>query len=509
MPIVTQYKWDGGHADDIRTPSIDECESSVGFDILSNPYKLVPFPDSVAETHGSGTIADIQTADVDVTAIGSDYKPIAIGENLDVSADLTFYKKYTSDISSVWAKIDTVAGSYTLVKRSLVFYKGEAYAVGLNGTSYRLFKLASDGFTLSTIGTVTTTTGNFIRPFVHPLDNILYMVIGTTISTYDGTTFATNTSILPSGMNPSSITDYGQYLAIAMYPKSGNGSSIVYLWGRDTTINTLQGVINFGEGIILVLENLDNMLFAVTQTQGNFSRTLRNKVVIKQYAGGAVNVLKTLTVTSGSVITKKTVQTSKVKNDNKIYFCLNNDDAVYIIAKNKSGRYIVTKERYYQNGTVNTPGTFSDVEPNVIISMIGDTLWVSMQVTGSYTWSQYRSKSNEDTLTYATSSVYKTLINTNMPLDDRYKLKHLKSVQIAYTGKTSGTIKVKYSVDGSAMADVISEITTAIEDVKQASQDTSGNPLLSGREFQFQIESTGGVEIKELKYEYTVLNSAI
>lgn len=57
---VTINTWDGGHAEDIRTTASNECESVVNFDILTNPHKLIPYSDPVAET-SSGTITDYTT----------------------------------------------------------------------------------------------------------------------------------------------------------------------------------------------------------------------------------------------------------------------------------------------------------------------------------------------------------------------------------------------------------------------------------------------------------------
>jgi FKBP-type peptidyl-prolyl cis-trans isomerase 2 len=56
------------------------------------------------------------------------------------------------------------------------------------------------------------------------------------------------------------------------------------------------------------------------------------------------------------------------------------------------------------------------------------------------------------------------------------------------------------------MTSIISESTTAIEDMKQTTMQVDGNAFIAGRELQFQLESTGGVEIKNYEYEYDNLN---
>ena len=99
-----------------------------------------------------------------------------------------------------------------------------------------------------------------------------------------------------------------------------------------------------------------------------------------------------------------------------------------------------------------------------------------------------------------------------MLLDHRNKKKQLKSFKIYFTGKSSGTIGVKYLVDGknssntTTFESIISETTTAIEDYKNASQIADGKAFASGVEYQFQLESTRGVEIKSYSYEYDLVN---
>jgi hypothetical protein len=68
---------------------------------------------------------------------------------------------------------------------------------------------------------------------------------------------------------------------------------------------------------------------------------------------------------------------------------------------------------------------------------------------------------------------------------------------------------VKYSIDGSTITTLISQANTAAQLVKQAISENDGTAFLSGREFQFQVESTGGAKIKEIKYKYTVLEEPI
>lgn len=500
MPLVEINKFDGGHAEDIRTFNTDECEKSLNFDIFTNPHKLIPYPDSVAETTGTGVMADIQISDIDISLIGSSYVITGIGYETSISAKPTFWTKsaITNGGTLNWSSQAVSAGN-TFQKLSGVVYKDKDFALGFNGSNqYTLYRYDSAG-SVTAIGTISSSSIFYARPFVHPEDNILYIIIGTTITTWNGSALATTTTILPAGFEAVSVTDYGTYLAIGMRPLRGNGNSVTYLWGRDATINTLQGTIPMGEGNLLILENLDNELVAIMAPQNAFSTATTNKIYIKKYSGGSVQLVKSL-----MILNTQSISVTKLKNVNKLYFGLNNDYAVYAFGKNKEGEYILTQDRYYNNGTIIGSALYA-------IAMIGDVMWKGFGTSGvAYTLMRSLINSLGESVTYNSVSTYKTTINPNMNLSDRYKRKQLDAIQISYTGKANGTLALKYSVDGSAMTSIVSENTTAIETVKEANTEAStGKSLIDGREFQFQIESTGGVEIKEVRYRYTVLDTIL
>jgi len=493
MPTATQVKFDGGHAEDIRTFATDECEKSLNFDIFTNPHKLLPYPDGIVETPASGAMADLQISDVDVSLIGTSYLMTGVGYESGASAKPTFYTK--SDIVTAFTSQAVAAGN-TYQKNSLVIYKNKAFGLAYNvSNQYILYRYDSAG-SITTIGTISTSSQFYAKPFVHPEDKILYIIIGSTITSWNDSSLVTTTTILPTDMEATSQTDYGTYLAISMRPLRGNGNSIVYLWGRDASINTLQGQVNFGDGNLLILENLNNILIAVMQPQNALTTAMVNKIRVRGYAGGTVETLKSIVITG-----TQTGNPLKVKNGEKLYFGFNNDDCIYVFGKNKEGNWIITKDRYYYNGTT-IGSAFAG------LSMIGDIMWrLFSTVAGAYILMRQKVISYlGETATYTSVSTYKTTINPGMAVADRGKNKQLKAFRIYFTGKASGTIGVKYSVDGSAMTSIISESTTAIEDMKQTTMQVDGNAFIAGRELQFQLESTGGVEIKNYEYEYDNLN---
>lgn len=510
MPRVIQNKFDGGHAEDIRTFAVDECEKSLNFDLFTNPHKLIPYGDSVAETTASYDIEDVQLDNVDLSLIGSTYTLTATGLESDVSTKAAFWTK--SDITNGstlnWSR-QAVAGTTPYQSNSGVVYKDKMYALTNNAGTVTLNRFNSAG-SVTNCGSFTgSASAKNVKPFVHPEDNKLYIVSGNVIAYYDGTnnigtsvgTSFSSSTILPTGYTAVGLTSYGGYLAIAMTPNRGAGVSYVYLWGRDASINTLQGVIDFGEGAIQWLENLNENLFALIYPQNILPSSTSYKIRIRGYAGGTVQTIKTLTVSN---LNGQSVR--KVKSNEKVFFALTNDDCVYVLGKNKEGQYIVTKDRYLINGTTAGSAVYG-------LSVIGDTMWRAVS-TSSASLVLMRSKVEGlgESISYSATSTYRTTINPSMSVFDRNKKKQLTSFKIYYTGKANGTVAVKYLVDGKNSAGttsfetILSESTTAIETYTNATQLNDGQVFASGTEYQFQIESTGGVEIKAFEYTYENLN---
>ncbi len=481
-------KFDGGMAQDIRTQNQDESQDCTGFDIFTNPHYMIPYGDSVAETLDTGTMDDKRITDVFVTSVGL----AGIGYASNVSSVPTFYTK--TDINAAWGFNATGTIGFTFQQGSGVYYKGKLYCLSLNGTTYNLDRFDGGGVVTS-VGTFTSTGTFYARPFVHPEDNVLYIVIGNVIVSWDGSSLVVTTTILPSGYYCTSITNYGIYLAIVMNPLLNNTDGVCFLWGRDVSLNTLQGTIDLGEGICQIVENLYNVLyFVVVNTTYDLTKII-NKIRIKQYAGASVQ-----TVYSLQVPITTSVLTYKYKYDGKLYFVSGNESAIYAFGKNSEGQFILTHDRYINNGE-----TVGSALP---ISMVGDVMFTgSISIDSVY--SLMRSKVNGlgETITYRNTAIYTGTINqamgSNYSVQGKHKVKNLIATALLYTGAASGTTALKYSIDASNMTSIIEDTNDVGEFGREASMQADGEPFNSGRELQFQVESSGGSKIKGIFYRYT------
>ena len=103
---------------------------------------------------------------------------------------------------------------------------------------------------------------------------------------------------------------------------------------------------------------------------------------------------------------------------------------------------------------------------------------------------------------YLNTSIVETQINPNMNEADKHKTKDLVGVRVNYVPLASGTIVAKYKVDSGSYTTIFSHTTATGESSFESRFDTNGAQFASGREYQFRLESTNGVEITGLEYLY-------
>ena len=495
---IIQNRWDGGEAEDIRTTNQSQGDTIRNFDIFTEPYRLNPLGDSKADLYLSNSMDDVRITDVLNGYVDGSNKIVGIGYRAAGSANLGFFIKAGGGTMEQNWSLQAETATNSFIPGTGVTYKTQAYAVDTNGTTgYRLIRFTAAS-NAEVIGAITSTTGATCKTFVHPEDNILYIVTGNVISKWDGSTLTNTTTILPANFNVASITNYGTYLVIAMNP-TYEQKAVAYLWGRDVTLNTLQGTIDLGQAKVSIVENLNDNLFFIMSPNTSNGGDFENKIIIKQYLGsGAEQIMElfeNISTTNGAVLTYK------AKKNNSLYFATAYGYCVYKFGKNKQGIYTLTEDRFIINGAV------SSATSN--ISIVNNVMWVGT-IDGSNVYTLQRSRISLDSsgITYTSTSTYKTTINPNMPIGDRYALKQLEAVQLSCTGSASGTMVLKYSVDGSTMTTLISESTSNTNLYsKEAEAENDGTVLLSGKEITFQIETTGNVKPVELKYRYSKLNS--
>lgn len=499
MKTVIQNRFDGGIAEDIRTTNTNECEISTNFDIFSNPHKAIHFRDQLPDT--GSNVDDMEISDVGMTTISGTSYMVAFGYDTSSTTLAAAYARTAYDFNGSWSQQAVGPGGYTYIKGTYIQYGGISFVLARNSTTtWNLLKYTGAG-SLTSISTFTAlNTTKAPRPYIHPDDKILYIVVGTTIAKYDiaTNTFNSYTTILPTGYIGTSITHWGGYLAIAMVPELA-GDSIVYLWGRNTAITTLQGVVNFGSRFLQTIENIEGSIVGIsTGSAFTTSLNLEKKIEVRVYQGGENSTLvKSVSIPSSSTTN---YNLAKAKKDEKLYFAVGGESAIYCVGKNKAGRWTITQDRAIVSG--------SSVVNVTAINFVGDYCYIASNDNGTY---KLTGTDVESSVPYANTAVYKTTINPSMPVEDREKDKRLISIRVVIEGRyANGTSVLKYSVNGSAMSTIQSlsnSVGTTL--VLEASADTNGSPFENGKEYQFQIETTYGADIKEIGYKYETFIQSI
>ena len=490
--------WDGGHAQDLRTFSNDESKTSANFDIHTYPHSLISMRDMVAETYSGGTITDFDITDVVPIQISGTVELIGWGRESSASTKASFFKKTSStDITSAWDKVATNAGAATPMPGTLVNYHNVAWAVD---SVHNLVKFTSPA-TYTAVGTILATPGISVpKPFVHPEDDILYFGAGNIVGLNDdgGSGFDGSVLVLPENMFITSFTAYGSYLAIACKPANGAGESVVYLWDRDTSLNTGIQPIWWGDTALEVLENIGEILVGVSgiKNVGSFTApttTQSYKYLVRIYGGGSVQTVKEIVFSDSSQL-----RNFKAKLNDKLYFGFDTQDCVYVTGKNKSGEWFVAKSSFI------TPSGSYITDALTGISIVGDVFFISYTDGGT---SGYLTRTTEGT--YANVCRYYTTINPGMPVEDRYEEKTLVAVQIAYKCTGAGNMEVSLYVDSTFSLQQIIDSTNAVtgEYIQTSQMVTDGTMFKTGREFSFQINATGNMEVKEWKYIYEKMNT--
>lgn len=488
-------RFDGGHAEDVRTENTNECETCDNYDVFSNPHMLKPYIDQVAETVSSGVVTDQKITDVDSMVILGVTEMIALGQNGSSDTSPTFFRKTsTSDITSPWQNYASAATSGSKVAGTLCVYKGKGYALGDTASAYKLVEWDGTS-TVTDKGSLGGYAFPPARPFVHPEDNILYMGAANIISKYDGTTFTGTAFTLPNDKVIVSLTNYGAYLVIVCRPKNGVGNSTMYFWGRDTSLTTVQESIDLGSSQVNIVENVDNQLWvASSMTQvGNFGNILQNRLFLTIYAGGSLVPIKEVLL--GSLF-GTALNVIKRKMNNKIFFGFSNDTSIYCFGKNKAGRYFLSHNRGLPSGTSTLWG----------ISFAGDIMWTAFD-TALQANQLKRTVSLSESQTYNATSSYRTTINPNMSPAHRGRKKKLISIQVLVDDATTGATVLKYSVDGSAFTTCVSQSNASNIFKVEALAESTGTPFQDGIEYQFQVDTTGNVPIKEIRYRYQLMDT--
>lgn len=484
----------GGIADDIRLPTLDGFQITKHFDIFSNPKRLTPYRSLEADTNDGSTSTGMKQYYVrDFAYASSSSKLYGLGQNGSGQTKIVYKADATT---GNWTLPTSSEGNGAVWNGCFVEYKD--YLWGFQGTNqvWKWGLLSGTPSITNTAGTVGTITS--VAQGVIGKDDNLYLPYNNKLARVtSGGTVNDAVLTLPTDLKITSLARFGNYLAIGCAPISTyNGKSVVYLWNYSST--DVQESVDWGEGELRVLENIEGMLVGITDRYLNNSTGAgRGSMIVQVYSGGTPQVIKEVFT---QALVGKTMPISKAVKNNRVFWSAK-------IMTNSAGTEYNEGIWSFGRKNINYPYTLTldIIDENVTTAGIqafgtaANYFFIASNSDGSIT-------KTDDTATYSFTSIYESQI---FDFGDLNSDKRLEKVEISCRKLTSGeSITVKYKVDGATSWTTIGTYST-VGGLGRAfvNIESTGGAFASGSEYQFQITSTGGAEITSYRLQATILSN--
>lgn len=489
--LTRQVGWMGGISDDNRAVRLfrgtflaTQFIIAKHFDIFSNPGKLTPYRDLLADTNDGSTSTGMKQY-----AIKDFLYPTATGQLYGLGQAAGGFTEIFSKAAATsgnWAVPGSATGNGAVQNGCFVEYKD--YAWGFQGTT-QVFKWGtlSGGATITntagTVGTITSVAQGLIGT-----DDNLYLPYNNKLArvTSNGTV---NDAVLtlPTNFRITSLANYGNYLAIACAPISNfNGVSKVFLW--DFSSPDVQAVIDWGEGVLSILETIEGMLVGVTDRYlNNVAGAGRGSLIIQTYSGGTPQVVKEIFT---QAIVGKNMPLSKAVKNNRLFFTAKvmtntagttyNEGIWSFGRKSSSYPFVLSLDLIDEN--VNTSGIQG-------FGTAGNFFFIAHSADGSI-------DKTSSTATYTFTSILESQI---FNLADSTTDKGVLSVKVSTAVVAAGqSLTLKYKVDdtpATAWTTIGTYNTVGGLGRSFLNIESSGAVFSSGTEFKFRLETIGGLEV--------------
>lgn len=518
MEIQSFSPFHKGIADDRYAIDIGEFSIAKHFDILTHPRRLQP-------RRGMAT----HTASTGIGNLIVDANGLMYGVGIDASNPNNgkLWKLAGYGGSDNFAALGTNQLSGATVDYEFIVDWPDAGQVRTIHWASTNLLVASDPAGGSSAQTQALTFSSIGQGFVHPKDKNLYFPYRTSSTPYIGkiapnaTAFAGLNATafqLPAQYRVFCLTNYGNYLAVPMtgfQAVSLVNSSIVGFWDRDTTNTQFTETIQWGNGALKVLNNIQGALIGISELGSDSLQAGTtqdyNSIQIKLWTGGAepelIAELKAIHLNGASTPSVSINPRVNFINNNRLYFSVNinpNDGiqparyGMYSIGRNKlDGRWSVNLEHMATN---------DNSETSVIAAaIVGD--YVEMVHTAAGTLTKSTNGASSST-TYNATSVYESGVNPKMKPAHKCIEKKLGLFGARFLPLQSGeSVVLEYRVDSSgAEADWVSVATASTVgqksiDMSKAASDTE---FTDGYDYEFRLKSLGGAVILDGYYGYNL-----
>lgn len=484
----------GGVSDDPRENNATKFQVAKHFDIFSNPTRLTPYRSLEADTNDGSTATGMKQYLVkDFVYSSTNAKLFGLGQT-------------GGGFPKVVEKADATTGNWTLPATSEgdgavingCFFEFQGALWFLQGTVQLAKWVIATNTITNTVSSVATTITSVANGVIASDANAYFAYNNVIVRIAPGLTVTDSAKTVPSNYKITSLTNYGNYLAIGCAPISTyNGQSKVFLWNLSSDL--FQEAIDWGEGELRVLETIEGYLVGITDRYlNNAVGAGRGSMIVQMYSDGVPQVVKEVFT---QALTGKSIPQTKFVKNNRLFFAAK-------IMTNSAGTTYNEGIWSFGRKNVNYPFALNldvideniDTDGIQAIGSAANYFFITHSGDGSI------DKTN-DAATYAFTSILETQIFDFGDVDSD---KTLLSLKVSFKAQASGeSLTAKYRIDGATAWTTIGTFDTdgALSHTF-INIESTGGAFASGREYEFQLNGTGGLEITGLVARATINNNA-
>ena len=381
--------------------------------------------------------------------------------------------------------IVTAVSAGGIVTAVTIVEPGYNYSTGTKATGTSSSTGTGCTIGVTTVANTSATISTVAQGIVAKDDNGYIFYNNIVVRIYPSGTVQDQALKLPTNLKITSACNFGNYMAIACSPTSiYNGVSKVFLWNLYSP--DVQEVIDWGEGELKVLDNVEGMLVGITDRYlNNASGAGRGSMIVQGYSGGSPQVLK-------EVFTEKlngiTMPLSKAIKNNRLFF------SAKIMTNTAGTEY---NEGIWSFGRKNNQYQFA-LSLDYVSSDITTSGIQNFGVAGNFFFIACNGDGNvlktNDTAVYTEPSILETQV-LNFGVTDVDKT--LASVKPTFRKLATGeSLTVKYKNDDATSWVTIGTFSTVGElSHTFLREETNAVDFKSAKEYKLRFESTGGLEL--------------
>ncbi len=485
----------GGITNDPRDTRAGVCRMCTNFDIMTDSRRMLPYFSSVSGDSAAST-SQKQNFCVGLwTASNPDvWRLFSLGRQSAQDRAEVLMKDLAANgnddlADDTWLTPTANQSASGAARYELFHYyhkTGKIY--GARANQY-IWEFTPDGSTAWADSKYDATSiTNLTQAITHSADDIMYFGVDNKIIKNDNGTFSVGLT-LSTKHYVTSVEERGQYLAISVAHVSGTGQSRVFLWDRNSSLTTIAANIDWGEGVVKVIGEVQGELVGISVCTD--ATRLTKRIIFKRYAGAGLAVkIGELTCSTATLFL------AKQKKDDRLYFMLSATingavrEGVWSVGF-VNGRFSLAHESTPDNDTALGNGVLKN------FFFVGDFLFTSYTTNASaYALSKTNTSQN-----YSATSIWEsTIFNAG----DVSLKKDLIGISVgAEPLPSGGQIVVKYKTNAeTSYTTILTEATDDSLSDSAVNIESSGATLPKDyKEICFQILSTGGAVITGFSFK--------